>query len=168
MKTLPIENDVFDLLANRSLQLGRTASDLLREWLAGAPTSLGANALVSDTELDPLVAFMRSPQFKSIPRAVDQYLQVLGWLNKHHAGKFPQVATELPMGGRKYFAYSQQEITGKGYTGPRPIPNSSLWALTAMANDHKKRVLGHVLSFLGYSADLVALILAEFPDSEKR
>jgi negative modulator of initiation of replication len=159
MRTIQVEDDVYQYLLQRAQEIGEQATPILRREL-GLPRPNGSDqsSFVSPgatprngTHDGELLALVANPTFQRHGSVKEKYLEILSFLAKKHGQDFDRVLT---IGGRHrtYFASSSEEIRKSGTsTQPRPIPGTNFWALTNAATRHKRQILWRVLAALGYS-----------------
>jgi len=162
MKTIEIENDVYEFLLQHTTRIGESASEILKRLLGirgqggqrgkggrGAadgqsPTSFKSyQAEISDCLNDS--AFMAQRDM------IGKFLFILSYLYKRNPDDFKKV---LALSGRrrKYFAGSSQELEASGSSVfPKQIPNAPYWVVTNNDTPKKRRMLEDVLRILGYS-----------------
>lgn len=152
MKTIEVEDDVYEHILRKSKFIGEGATSILRRELG--MEKAGADASPQDAALS---AYLQTPAFLLTTTATDRYLAVLGHAHSQDKEKFGVLFT-LPGGNKRvYFAKSQKEILDSGTsTHPRQIPGTKFWALTNMDTKQKKERLSVALRALGYGTGVVA------------
>ena len=177
MKTIEIDDDLYQFIASQTQQIGESASDILRRLLivslnaaAAAPKTpaakpeVVANAEISETPLVQNAVSLTqavtgsvfdfiSPQDLSAEQSVvSRFLFILSALSRAHRGDFAQVL-EIKGRNRLYFAQSEAALLETGSsTNPKPIPNTEFWVITNSNTTRKKMMLTEVATKLGYSA----------------
>lgn len=147
MKTIEIEDDVYNFLLRNTNQIGESASQILRRLL-GIQKQEDMKVEESNTELSECI---NSTAFKARSKAIDKFLYILSFLYDRNPGKFKKVL-ELSGNCRKYFALSRKELEESGRSVyPRQIPNTTFWVITNNDTPKKKRMLVDVLRLLDYS-----------------
>jgi len=170
MKSIDIDEQVFEELARRATGFNVTPNDVLRRILdltepfprpPVAPQS-PSPAPVAST----LAEFIRSDQFQRHHQTVDRYLVILGWLHSAHPSKLEEAALSFHRGSRIYFAKTKKEIldSGTGVTA-KQIPQSPFWTLATLDNKSKRLVLEEILRALDYSSSDIKFVLEQLPDS---
>ncbi len=146
MKTIQIDDDLYQFIAGRTERIGESASDILRRLLMG-PVSMTPPAISDDEE--QTVATLCSPaELEQISGAASRFIAILAQLYQQNPDGFAKV---LQLKGRKrlYFATSEAALQDSGSsTRPRPIPGSPFWAITNFNSAKKKRVLTMVMNEL--------------------
>ncbi|MCC5452014.1 replication initiation negative regulator SeqA [Rheinheimera sp. UJ51] len=178
MKTIEIDDDLYQYIAAQTLQIGESASDILRRLLPGAPLKTSTASLDSSPELSkakseepvvPVATVSEPPKrtekqgniFDLVTPAdlqaehniVGRFLYLLSVLARVHKKDFPNVL-EIKGRNRLYFAKSAAELSESGSsTNPKQIPNTDFWVITNSNTTRKKMMLTETASKLGYSAE---------------
>lgn len=150
MKTISIDEDVYQFLLRNTQELGESASDILRRLL-NIPSSANGEVSQSTTTAHEFSEVFNDPKFLWLHAAVDKFLYFLGQAYSKHPSEFEKVLA-IQGRGRTYFATSSKEIEDSGQsTQPRNIPGSPYWVMTNSPTPQKRQMLREVLSILGYS-----------------
>jgi negative modulator of initiation of replication len=178
MKTIEIDDDLYQFIASQTQQIGESASDILRRLLIvslnaataapkapAAKPAVVANAEISETPVvQSAVSITQaitgsvfdfiSPQDLSAEQSVvGRFLFILSALSRAHRGDFAQVL-EIKGRNRLYFGQSEAGLLEAGSsTNPKPIPNTEFWVITNSNTTRKKMMLTEVATKLGYSAE---------------
>jgi negative modulator of initiation of replication len=153
-----LEDDVFQFIARKALETGRSPSDLLRKWLqiGVEPCREAVGPVVSipspDDRTVRLSEFFESPTFTSERAVVGRYLVTLAHLHEVNPETFGRILAARG-NKRRYFANDRESIETSGvWTLPQQIPGSEYWALTN-ENAHRMgtSLLGGAMNRLGYS-----------------
>jgi negative modulator of initiation of replication len=178
MKTIEIDDDLYQFIASQTQQIGESASDILRRLLIVslteaqapavpaakqvakaaievAPEAAAEKATVSAAPMEKTgsVFDFISPQDLSAEQSVvGRFLFILSALSRAHRGDFAQVL-EIKGRNRLYFGQSEASLLEAGSsTNPKPIPNTDFWVITNSNTTRKKMMLTEVASKLGYSS----------------
>lgn len=178
MKTIEIDDDLYQFIASQTQQIGESASDILRRLLIVSLTEAQAPVLpvaksqtkvaaqiepqvvvnkvvapVSAAEKSGSVFDFISPQDLSAEQSVvGRFLFILSALSRAHKGDFAQVL-EIKGRNRLYFGQTEASLLEAGSsTNPKPIPNTDFWVITNSNTTRKKMMLTEVATKLGYSA----------------
>lgn len=168
MKTIELEDDVYQHLLRNTHRIGESASDILRRLLNLAqPSGNGgrqphqkASALTESTKgvsvLDAEVSeFLSDPRFRGQPEVLGKFLFVLSRVHGRDPKRFDVVLT-LCGRRRKYFAKSSAELEQSGNSVfPKRIPDSPFWVVTNNDTPKKQRMVAGVLRLLGYSESAI-------------
>jgi negative modulator of initiation of replication len=155
VKTIEIDDDVYEALLGRIRDFGDTPNLVLRREL-----NLGGTGMpVTTSRETPLQEFLTSTEFRFAKGAVGRFLAVLSWLYKKDAAAF-SIVGDIRGRGRIYFSKSVQELEQSGRSvNPKKIPDSPFWVITTTPTDLKQQILGEVMKALGH--DLSSIQLAK-------
>jgi negative modulator of initiation of replication len=178
MKTIEIDDDLYQFIASQTQQIGESASDILRRLLivslteAQAPVLPAAKsqtkvavqaekpAVVQKVAAPAAVAeksgsvfdFISPQDLSAEQSVVGRFLFILSALSRAHKGDFAQVL-EIKGRNRLYFGQTEASLLEAGSsTNPKPIPNTDFWVITNSNTTRKKMMLTEVATKLGYSA----------------
>ncbi len=143
MRTIEIEEDIYNHLLHNTFYIGEGASEILRRLLG-----LVGNTKTSDET--SMVSCIKEPRFQAQTNVLGRFLFILSWLHGRNPNDFSKV---LNISGtrRKYFAKTKQElvISGKSVF-PKQIPDTEYWVVTNNDTPKKGRMLSDVMRILGY------------------
>lgn len=171
MKTIQIEDDLYQYIASQTQNIGESASEILRRLLLG-----DANADVPATETSivqtPVVQtetvkasvdkgstkvkttsvfnILNKQEVMTQKGAVGRFLFILAALHRAHPSDFAKV---LSVKGRErdYFATSSEELEAHGSSiKPKQIPDSIYWVVTNNNTPRKKLIINEAAVALGY------------------
>jgi len=166
MKTIEIEEDVYEHLLRNAISIGETASDILRRLLS-LPSSGPDNIEIrskrkktySNHDTDKILSYSQTelsecltdPHFRAQSSVLGRFLFILGWIYRRNPNEFSKVLT-ISGRSRKYFGRSSEELEQSGRSVmPQRIPDSPYWVTTNNDTPKKRRVLEDVLRVLEYS-----------------
>ena len=150
MKTIQVEDDVYEFIVRHTLEIGESASCILRR-LFGMSKSVRTNTPVTASPAHELSVLLAESIFSRSTTAVSRMLRILGEVHKQHPAEFAKV---LKIGGRKrtYFARSEKEILNSGQsTQPQEIEGTGFWVMTNSPTAMKRELIRSALNALGYS-----------------
>ena len=160
MKTIEIEDDIYAYLVSRTMEIGETASDILRRELKltrrasvapPQPASISADA-PQVTDAHGFATFLTQPGFR-FGNATDRFLAILSEAHRRKPDQFEKVLT-IRGRDRIYFARSKEEIVKSGRsTQPLQIPKTTYWAMTNSPTRQKQDLVRQVLDVLGFSVE---------------
>lgn len=165
MRTISVDDDVFEFLVEKVMHTGESTSSFLRRELELKPSDAPIPAKMAPatggaTHRPSLLAdFVLRPEFLVYHDVVSRYLGLLAWLYKQDPDGFKRL---VDVGGRKrkYFALSSDELNASGRSVmPKRVPNSPFWAATNNSTALKRRIMVQVMRVLGYSAGDVGIAL---------
>jgi len=152
MRTIEIDDEIYDHLVKNTRELGEGASDILRRLLDLADTKGSVTTPPSDQPTHEFTAALSDPKFRQGSYAVDKYLYILAAAHELKPTQFEKI---LGMKGwsRVYFARGREEIAKSGSsTQPKRIPETPYWALTNSQTRTKRKLLREALTAMEFSA----------------
>lgn len=168
MKSVDIDDDLYDFVLKSAQVIGEDASSILRRLLKLPPNK--REIAQRSPDIDPprisreVEELLRSSHVQFSRGVVGRFLEILSWLQKRHPVEFREV---LGISGRKrkYFASSESELAESGNSvAPKQIGNSTYWVITNNSTATKRDILAGVLQILNYSPpDRMAIINALEP-----
>ncbi len=155
MKTIEIDDELYQYIAGQTQRIGESASDILRRLL------LGDSAPGVTVQAEPAVAgiisgsnifdLLNRQDLQAESSVVGRFLFILSALARAHK---PQFAKVLDIKGRNrlYFGHSAEALSEAGSsTNPKQIPNTDFWVITNSNTTRKKMMLTETALKLGYS-----------------
>lgn len=149
MRTIAIDEDLYQYLLKKTERFGETESDVLRRELK----------LVKGFEQGPqyaasssgaFAALLDSPHFRASSTATTKFLQILSEACRQKGDRFNDVLN-IASRSRKPFAMSYEEIKKSGTgTNPQKIPRTDYWVETNNNTQQKQALIAQVLRVLGY------------------
>jgi negative modulator of initiation of replication len=167
MKTIEIDDDLYQFIAGQTQRIGESASDILRRLLPGAPVKAATArpaVLAEAASIQPAAATLPEPSSKAkagnifdlvTPQDLqtEQNMYLLSVLARVHKKDFVKVL-EIKGRNRLYFGTSAEALNEAGSsTNPKQIPNTNFWVITNSNTTRKKMMLTETAIKLGYSAE---------------
>lgn len=163
MKTIEVDDELYQFIASRTEHIGESASNILRRLL-------GLDAEEAPVQPQPMPEVTIEAESVSLPEsaeeiisaeiiqsqkgAVGRFLAVLAALYRWNPNQFVSVLEiqgRKPKQGRsrKYFALSEAELQSSGNsTAPKQIADSPYWVITNTNTEKKRTMVGQVASKL--------------------
>ncbi|WP_445768911.1 replication initiation negative regulator SeqA [Rheinheimera sp.] len=157
MKTIEIDDELYQYIAGQTQRIGESASDILRRLLLGDSAAEVQPEVA--TVADAGVTAVSSNIFDLINRqdlqaeqsVVGRFLFILSTLARAHKKQFANVL-EIKGRNRLYFGHSAEQLSEAGSsTNPKLIPNTDFWVITNSNTTRKKMMLTETALKLGYS-----------------
>lgn len=157
MKTIEIDDELYQYIAGQTQRIGESASDILRRLLLGDRVAEVEPEVLAVAEPD--VTAVSSNIFDLINRqdlqaeqsVVGRFLFILSTLARAHKKQFANVL-EIKGRNRLYFGHSAEQLSEAGSsTNPKLIPNTDFWVITNSNTTRKKMMLTETALKLGYS-----------------
>ncbi len=174
MKTIEIENAVFQALEKKVVGFGDTPNDVIKRLLSEGDAS-GDVAQLSlkprpdngskiEVKAHPLVALVESPEYRR-GNGKRQYFDILRFLYASNTEEFAKL-DNYRKGNRVQISKSKEIIENNGSrTMPQKLDSTPYWVLTNLSHARKRDILGDVLQILRYPNDVIAFVLNSIPDS---
>ncbi len=168
MKTIQIEDDLYQYIASQTQNIGESASEILRRLLLGdaqavvpaveTPAAKPAQEEVAEQQPKETKKVKTTSVFNLLNKeevmtqkgAVGRFLFILAALHRAHPDCFDKV---LSVKGRErdYFATSSEELEAHGSSiKPKQIPDSIYWVVTNNNTPRKKLIINEAAIALGY------------------
>ncbi len=160
MRTIEIEDDVYEYLLQNTTQIGESASKILRRLLDISGNVPYPDDKIPDTDLSECLS---DPNFITKRTVVDKFLFILSYAQKRDPEQFKKIPAAIfgRRGGRKYFALNSKDLEDSGNSvNPQQIPDSPYWVITTTDTPKKRRMLQETLKFLGYGDNAVKQAVA--------
>ncbi len=157
MKTIEVDDDLYQYIASNTQHIGESASDILRRLLGvsqgEAPVAAPAVATAKANGELP-------ESLDSAGSAVGRFLAVLGELHQRHGQDFAKVL-EIRGRDRLYFSTDAKALNAAGKsTNPKAIPGSHYWVVTNNNTAKKRAIVSQTLAVLGYDQPQIDDIIA--------
>lgn len=170
MKTIEIDEELYQYIASQTQQIGESASQILRRLLLGAadasvpavespqesaaaePAPAKANSKTSNSGTAASVLDRISRQdLQAESSIVGRFLLILSALAKAHPADFAKVL-EIKGRDRQYFGRNEAELLQTGSsTNPKAIPETDFWVISNSNTTRKKMMLTEAALKLGYN-----------------
>lgn len=151
MKNIEISDEVYAALQKLATGFHRTPDEVLASLL---------NVPTPSESVEPIAAFVLSPEFRAKFTDADKYLALLGWIAARHASEFGEFIRSLS-GGRRYLGLSREEILETcRHNQARQIGGTPYWAIMNLDTATKRRFLARVLEFVGYREATIEFVCA--------
>ena len=150
MKTIELDDDVYQHIAAHTREIGESATSILRRLLSVPIGKPGAKAMATGQPHE-LAQLLAEPIFSGSTTAVARMLRIF---QEAHAQRKQDFEKVLSIQGRNraYFARSEKEILKSGRsTQPREIEGTGYWVMTNSPTQQKQQMVREVLGALGYS-----------------
>lgn len=140
MKTIEIENDIYQHLLQNTADFGESPSTVLRRLLdLGTETESKSEG---ESEIDKILS---SSDFQFSRGAVGKFLTILSALYKKDPDIFSRVEG-IKGRGRIYFAKDVDTLHRSGRSvNPKRIPNTKYWVITTTPTDLKQNIIESVM-----------------------
>ncbi|MBQ4812936.1 N-carbamyl-L-amino acid amidohydrolase [Pseudoalteromonas luteoviolacea] len=171
MKTIEIDDELYQYIASNTQSIGESASQILRRLLELEPSQVNSVKTVTEdeeaAEIQPVKEVEEKPEpikeaanvFNILNKeelamqkgVVGRFLFILAAFHRTHKAQFNKVL-EIKGRDRIYFAKSKEALLESGSSmNPKNITDSEYWVMTNSNTTRKKMMLHEVALNLGYS-----------------
>ncbi|KZN36555.1 hypothetical protein N480_17800 [Pseudoalteromonas luteoviolacea S2607] len=171
MKTIEIDDELYQYIASNTQSIGESASQILRRLLELEPSQVDSVKAVTEDEkvepIQPIQEVEEKPEpvketanvFNILNKeelamqkgVVGRFLFILAAFHRTHKAQFNKVL-EIKGRDRIYFAKSKEALLESGSSmNPKNITDSEYWVMTNSNTTRKKMMLHEVALNLGYS-----------------
>ncbi|QBL09309.1 replication initiation negative regulator SeqA [Rheinheimera sp. D18] len=157
MKTIEIDDELYQYIAGQTKKIGESASEILRRLLLGdAAASVPETVEIITPESVSVVNnnifdLVHKQDLQAESSVVGRFLFILSALARAHKKQFTKVL-EIKGRNRLYFGRSAEELSEAGSsTNPKQIPNTDFWVITNSNTTRKKMMLTETAAKLGYT-----------------
>ena len=172
MKTIEVDDELYQYIASQTRHIGESASDILRRMLKIAAASQSAApaiketrqpaAVVQEKPLSPVkdkVRAMRelllSDEYAEQKKAVNRFMLVLTTLYSLDNNAFADATESLHGRTRVYFAADEQTLLQNGnQTKPKHLPGTPYWVITNTNTGRKRSMIEHIMQSMQFPAEL--------------
>lgn len=165
MKSIEIDEELYQYIASNTQYIGESASSILRRLLAldedsqaeqtirVEPEPVEESVTIDTDEHHNVFDHINKEELMMQRGAVGRFLLILKALYRVHPKEFSAVCS-IRGRDRLYFANNESDLAASGSsTKPRQIPESPFWVITNSNTTRKKMMLTEVATALGYSDD---------------
>lgn len=166
MKTIEIDDELYQYIASQTLHIGESASSILRRLLAIkskdnkmnlAHTAQSKNAATS------LVTLLKSENFLAEKKLVNRFLIILSTLYLLDKSMFSVAATSLHGSKRRYLAKDEATLLRSGKnTKPKSIPNTPYMVVTNSNTARKIFIMESLMRNMEISEEIINQVKTQF------
>lgn len=171
MKTIEIDDELYQYIASNTQSIGESASQILRRLLELEPVQGASVAVkVEEKQVEPVQAqrkvedkvepvresanvfnILNKEELAMQKGVVGRFLFILAAFHRTHKAQFNKVL-EIKGRDRIYFATSKEALLESGSSmNPKNITDSEYWVMTNSNTTRKKMMLHEVALILGYT-----------------
>lgn len=162
MKSISLDDDLYQFIMEEVASTGKDPSTILREYVPveSTPSDADENVEPEEANLDPaseeLNDFLDSSDLSTYGYAVDRYLSILSRVYQQKPERFEEIEDTITGQKRKYFCTDRESLTASGNSvNPKRIPESPYYATTNNNTPNKRKRLKKVLRLLDYDEKVV-------------
>jgi negative modulator of initiation of replication len=148
MKSIAVDDDLYEYIAKQTKEIGESASSILRRLL-NVPLTPSVQKVPDQYELAPL---LEQAMFKTSTTAVARMLRIFKEAHEKREQDFHKVLN-IQGRNRAYFAKNKEDILKSGKsTQPREIYGTGYWVMTNSPTPQKRQMVREVLEVLKYDS----------------
>ncbi|WP_312079740.1 replication initiation negative regulator SeqA [Leclercia sp.] len=172
MKTIEVDDELYQYIASQTRHIGESASDILRRMLKIAAASKSAAPAIKETRQPAAVAqekplspvkdkvramreLLLSDEYAEQKKAVNRFMLVLTTLYSLDNNAFADATESLHGRTRVYFAADEQTLLQNGnQTKPKHLPGTPYWVITNTNTGRKRSMIEHIMQSMQFPAEL--------------
>ena len=172
MKTIEVDDELYQYIASQTRHIGESASDILRRMLKMAAASQSAAPAPKETRQPVAVAqekpltqvkdkvramreLLLSDEYAEQKKAVNRFMLVLTTLYSLDNNAFADATESLHGRTRVYFAADEQTLLQNGnQTKPKHLPGTPYWVITNTNTGRKRSMIEHIMQSMQFPAEL--------------
>ena len=172
MKTIEVDDELYQYIASQTRHIGESASDILRRMLKIAAVSQSAAPAIKETRQPAAVAqekplspvkdkvramreLLLSDEYAEQKKAVNRFMLVLTTLYSLDNNAFADATESLHGRTRVYFAADEQTLLQNGnQTKPKHLPGTPYWVITNTNTGRKRSMIEHIMQSMQFPAEL--------------
>ncbi|OCG09018.1 hypothetical protein A9G13_02875 [Gilliamella sp. wkB178] len=170
MKTIEIDEELYQFIAGQTKHIGEDASSILRRLLNinGPLPSQPTETLHSQNHYSIFTNLLTSDAFTTEKSVINRFILLLSTLYNYNPGLFSIAATALHGSKRQYLAKDKQslELSGKN-TKPREIVGTPYWVISNTNTARKVYIIESIMSDMGISENMIGQVISEFSPATK-
>ncbi|MCT6885052.1 MAG: hypothetical protein M3Z47_03670 [Gilliamella apis] len=165
MKTIEIDEELYQFIAGQTKHIGEDASSILRRLLNfNQPEMTKADPILAKQNHYPIFNdLLTSDTFSNEKSIISRFLLLLGALYNYNPALFSIAATSLHGSKRQYLAKDKQslETSGKN-TKPREIIGTPYWVISNTNTARKLYIIESIMSDMGISESMINQVIHAF------
>ena len=165
MKTIEIDEELYQFIAGQTKHIGEDASSILRRLLNfNQPEMTKADPILAKENHYPIFNdLLTSDTFTNEKSIISRFLLLLGALYNYNPALFSIAATSLHGSKRQYLAKDKQslETSGKN-TKPREIIGTPYWVISNTNTARKLYIIESIMSDMGISESMINQVIHAF------
>ena len=173
MKTIEVDDELYQYIASQTRHIGESASDILRRMLKMAAASQSAAPAPKETRQPVAVAqekpltqvkdkvramreLLLSDEYAEQKKAVNRFMLVLTTLYSLDNNAFADATESLHGRTRVYFAGDEQTLLQNGnQTKPKHLPGTPYWVITNTNTGRKRSMIEHIMQSMQFPVELI-------------
>lgn len=170
MKTIEVDDDLYQYIASQTQHIGESASSILRRILklevlseSTVTTVNSINSFKKNVDISSILKLINSDDFSNEKKTVNRFLLLLSHLYMWNSSRFSLAAASLHGSKRRYLAKDELTLLESGNnTKPKAIPNTPYWVVTNSNTERKSHILGTIMKNMEFSQDMINDVMVSF------
>lgn len=175
MKTIEVDDELYQYIASQTRHIGESASDILRRMLKISAAAQPATSAPKEAAPQPSVTALAKPiatpvkdkvravrelllsdEYAEQKKAVNRFMLVLSTLYSLDNKAFAEATESLHGRTRVYFAGDEQTLLQNGnQTKPKHVPGTPYWVITNTNTGRKCSMIEHIMQSMQFPAELI-------------
>lgn len=166
MKTIEIDEELYQYIAGQTKHIGEDASSILRRLLnidQSEVTPPPSGKIQPENHYSAFTDLLNSDTFTGEKSIISRFILLLGALYNYNPALFSIAATSLHGSKRQYLAKDKQslEVSGKN-TKPREIIGTPYWVISNTNTARKVYIIESIMSDMGISESMINQVINIF------
>lgn len=166
MKTIEIDDELYQYIASQTLHIGESASSILRRLLPMQKEIAPVNqekASNQETDFSSLITLVKSADFLAEKKLVNRFLIILAKLYLCNKSLFSIAAASLHGSKRRYLAKDEETLLKSGNnTNPKPIPDTPYMVVTNSNTARKIFIIESIMRNMEVPEQIINQVKAQF------
>lgn len=166
MKTIEVEDNIFEALEARAIGFGASPSTVIEGLLNIARIEITKKNDPSEQENEhhPLLQLIAAPEYRT-SNGKEKYFAVLRYLYKNHKSNLDRLLS-YRRGTRINFAVDPRAIEESGKdTKPQRLEGTPLYVMTNLNHPDKRAILQDILPLYPFPMSVIRAVIQSIPDS---
>ncbi|MCX8642385.1 MULTISPECIES: hypothetical protein [unclassified Gilliamella] len=170
MKTIEIDEELYQFIAAQTKHIGEDASSILRRLLKinqPVKTTISTTSQ-ADNQYTLFNDLLTSDTFVNEKSIINRFILLLGALYNYNPALFSIAATSLHGSKRQYLAKDKEslETSGKN-TKPREVIGTPYWVISNTNTARKIYIIESIMSDMGISENMINRVIEIFSSQNK-
>jgi len=163
MKTIEIDDELYQYIARQTQHIGESASSILRRLLALQAKELVIESSNQSADISTLVNLVYSDSFLAEKKHVNRFLSILSTLYLCNKSLFSVAAASLHGSKRRYLAKNEETLLRSGNnTKPKLIPDTPYMVITNSNTARKIYIMESLMHNMAISTQIIEQVTKQF------
>ncbi|WP_392551950.1 hypothetical protein RHO13_09565 [Orbus wheelerorum] len=163
MKTIEIDDELYQYIAGQTQHIGESASSILRRLLAIETKELVIKPSNQLADISTLVKLVYSDNFLAEKKLVNRFISILSTLYLCNKSLFSVAAASLHGSKRRYLAKNEETLLRSGNnTKPKLIPDTPYMVITNSNTARKIYIIESLMQNMAISTHIIEQVTKQF------